>query len=130
MRAAILPAQPKGVCLATMTQIDQFESIFKAADKTLFAYKPVEINSVLVVSDLDDYETRLFGDHLRAYLEVLGDDVQWRDAKGSECASVGALLELVEQQRPDLVCTYRNLHSGGWRWPYSLGEHLDVLTQV
>lgn len=113
-----------------MTQIDQFESVFKAADKTLFAYDPVKIESVLVISDLDDYETRLFGDHLRAYLKVLGKNVEWRDAKGSECESVGALLELVEQQRPDLVCTYRNLHSGGWRWPYSLGEHLDVLTQV
>ena len=25
--------------------------------------------------------------------------------------------------------TYRHLHSEAWRWPYSLGEHLDVLIQ-
>ena len=34
------------------------------------------------------------------------------------------LLALVEQERPDLICTYRHLHSGAWRWPYGLGEHL------
>lgn len=113
-----------------MTQIDQFESVFKAASKTRFRYEPVCVEKVLVITDLDDYEARLFGDRMRSYLRVLGDQVEWQDAHGATCEDVGSLLEAVEQHRPDLVCTYRNLHSGGWRWPYSLGEHLDVLTQV
>ncbi|PIE17683.1 MAG: hypothetical protein CSA65_08000 [Proteobacteria bacterium] len=113
-----------------MTQIDQFESAFKAAAKTRFCYEPVSVRKVLVITDLEDYEARLFSDRIRAYLEVLGDEVDWQDAHGGDCRDVGSLLEKVEEHRPDLICTYRNLHSGGWRWPYSLGEHLDVLTQV
>jgi hypothetical protein len=113
-----------------MTQIDQFESVFKAAAKTRFRYEPVAIQKVLVITDLDEYEARLFGDRMRSYLQVLGAGVEWQDAHGADCESVGTLLEAVEAHRPDLICTYRNLHSGGWRWPFSLGEHLDVLTQV
>ena len=40
------------------------------------------------------------------------------------------LLERVEERRPDLTITYRHLGSDSWRWPYGLGECLDVLTQV
>lgn len=113
-----------------MTRIDQFESAFKAANKTVYTYAPITFSKVLVITDLDEYEAQLFSDRVRAYLSVLGDGIAWHLAKGDECASLGQLLELIETQRPDLICTYRNLHSGGWRWPYSLGEHLDVLTQV
>ena len=40
------------------------------------------------------------------------------------------LLELVEEQRPDMVATYRCLHSVAWRWDFTLGAHIDVLTQA
>lgn len=114
-----------------MTQIDQFESAFRAASRTSFSYERIAINSVLVVTDLGEYESKLFGDRMRSFLRVIDpDSTKWRDTTGDECRSVGDLLDLVEQARPDLICTYRNLQSGGWRWPYSLGEHLDVLTQV
>lgn len=113
-----------------MTRIDQFESAFLSASKTVFSYQPITIERGLVITDLSDYEARLFGDRARAFASVLGDGVAWRDVHGDVCKSVGQLLELVEQERPDLICTYRHLHSGAWRWPYGLGEHLDVLTQV
>jgi hypothetical protein len=113
-----------------MTQIDQFESVFKAASKTVFRYQAVDISSVLVITDLDEYESKLYGDRIRSFLRVLGKEVRWTTSVGTQCSSVGELLELVEKERPDLICTYRNLHSGGWKWPFSLGEHLDVLTQV
>ena len=113
-----------------MTRIDQFESAFKAANKTVYRYAPITFKKVLMVTDLQEYEATLFSDRVRSFLSVLGDDIEWHVSKGDECASLGKLLELIEAQRPDLICTYRNLHSGGWRWPYSLGEHLDVLTQV
>lgn len=113
-----------------MTRIDQFESAFLSASRTVFAYKPVKIERAMVITDLSEYEARLFGDRVRAFARVLGDGVDWRDVHGDVCESVGQLLELVEQERPDLICTYRHLHSGAWRWPYGLGEHLDVLTQV
>ena len=113
-----------------MTRIDQFASAFRAAAKTRFHYKPTPIQTVLMVTDLNEYDTKLFADRMRAYLAALGDHVNWIELPGDRCRTVGALLDAIEKFRPDLIITYRNLHSGGWRWPYSLGEHLDVLTQV
>lgn len=44
-------------------------------------------------------------------------------------ASTFELLAHVDRIKPDLIYTYRNLHSKAWKYPHSLGEHLDVLIQ-
>ena len=115
-----------------MTRVDQFESVFKAATKTSYVYEPIEIRKVLLVTDLDAERAKRFSDHLRNFLAVLeGDEtVSWRTVKGEEFQTVRDLLDIVEDERPDLICAYRHLHSQAWRWLYSLGEALDVLTQV
>lgn len=115
-----------------MTKVDQFESAFRAAAKTPFQYSGVEVDSVLVVSDRDEAAASAFGDRTRSFLSVLerGENVRWRTIHGGEYATVPELLELVEQERPGLICTYRHLHSDSWRWPYTLGEYIDVLTQA
>jgi hypothetical protein len=43
---------------------------------------------------------------------------------------VESLLEKVRAVDPDLIVTFRCLRSDSWKQPYTLGEHLDVLTQV
>ena len=115
-----------------MGKVDQFESIFRAAAKTRFEYSPVQVESVLVVSDRDERAAAEFGDGVRSQLAVLerGEHIRWRVVHGGEYDSVPALLELVEAERPGLICTYRHLHSDSWQWPYTLGEYIDVLTQV
>ena len=115
-----------------MTKVDQFESVFKAATKTSYVYEPIEIRKVLLVTDLDEGQAEQFSGHLRNFLAVLDRDgsVSWRTVKGEEFQTVRELLDIVEDERPDLICAYRHLHSQAWRWPYSLGEALDVLTQV
>ena len=115
-----------------MTKVDQFESVFRAAAKTAFVYEAVEVESVLVVTDRAEGEARAFGEGVRSFLSVLerGENVRWRTAHGGEYDSVPELLELVERERPGLICTYRHLHSESWRWPYTLGEYVDVLTQA
>ncbi len=114
-----------------MTNVDQFESMFRSASRELFRLDRINIDSVLVVTDRDEEMARSFGDRLRQFLKVLSADrkVQWRDVNGSEFRTAGELLALVESAAPDIICTYRNLHSGAWRWPYSLGAHVDLLTQ-
>ncbi len=114
-----------------MTNVDQFESMFRSATREVFHHKRIEIDSVLVVTDRDDTGAGDFGDQARNFLRVISGDanVRWRDVAGSEFTTAGELLALVESAGPDLICTYRNLHSGAWRWPYSLGTHLDLLTQ-
>ena len=113
-----------------MTNIDQFESVFNAAVKPVYAYRPVEITKVLVVTDLREAETNEFTDRLRRYLRVLdGEGVEWREIAGDSTRTVGELLEVINAENPHLICTYRNLYSSAWKWPYSLGSHLDVMTQ-
>ncbi len=105
--------------------------MFRSASREVFRLDPINIQSVLVVTDRDEEMARRFGDRLRQFLKVLSadDKVQWRDVHGSEFQTAGELLALVESAAPDIICTYRNLHSGAWRWPYSLGAHVDLLTQ-
>ena len=114
-----------------MTNVDQFESMFRSATREVFQHERVNVESALVVTDLDKENAKLFGDQVRRFLSVIGADqkVRWRDVTGSEFQTAGELLALVESEAPDIICTYRNLHSGAWRWPYSLGAHVDLLTQ-
>ncbi len=112
-------------------KLDQFESAFRAASKAVFEYEAVQVASVLVVTDLDEYEADALGKQVSTFLRVLeGGDTEWRVLSGSEFNTVPDLLGLVEEARPDLICTYRHLHSESSKWPYTLGEHVDVLTQV
>lgn len=114
-----------------MTNVDQFESMFRSASREVFRHEPIDVQSVLVVTDREEAQARSFGRQVRGFLAVLGSDteLQWRDVAGSEFQTAGELLALVQSTAPDLICTYRNLHSSAWRWPYSLGTHLDLLTQ-
>lgn len=121
-----------------MTRIDQFESVFRSAARTPFEYRPVRPRRILLVSDLEAKDASLFADRVEAMLAAAlgsaesGDDeaITWISAAGDRGRTVGELLEVVEAEQPDLICTYRSLYSEGWRWPFSLGEHLDVLTQA
>ena len=114
-----------------MTNVDQFESMFRSASREVLRYERVDIGSVLIVTDRDEAGAKHFGGQIRRFLKVLNTDekVDWRDVTGSEFQTAGELLSLVESAAPDIICTYRNLHSGAWKWPYSLGAHVDLLTQ-
>jgi hypothetical protein len=112
-----------------MTKLDQFESAFRAASKSVFEYERVELKSVLVVTDQPSDAAALTGHLVQKFLSVL-DGADFRIVSGEEFDTVPELLGLVEDHRPDLICTYRHLHSESWRWPYTLGEYVDVLTQV
>ena len=114
-----------------MNKVDQFESMFRAAGREVFRYEPTDVRSVLVVTDRDTDGAKAFGDAVRRFLGAVAADesIPWRIVGDADFRTAGDLLELVESVGPGLVCTYRNLHSTAWRWPYSLGAHLDVLTQ-
>jgi len=65
------------------------------------------------------------------YLAAIDDaGTHWDTLSGDAFDSVQALLERIENLKPDLIVTYRHLHSEAWQWPYSLGEYLDVMTQA
>ena len=115
-----------------MTRVDQFESVFRSAVRTVFQPKPVEIDSVMVVCDGDGSDAEEFTARSHSFLGILDatENLRWLTVPGGEFGTVPELLERVEAERPGLICTHRHLHSESWRWPYTLGEYVDVLTQA
>ena len=115
-----------------MSTVDQFESVFKAAAKTTYMHETPSLGKVLLVTDMDESDGALYLNSVRQYFEktLLPDETNWEVLSKNEFQTVKDLLGKVEEHRPDILITYRNLRSESWRWPYSLGEHLDVLTQI
>jgi hypothetical protein len=113
-----------------LPNVDQFESVFKAASKPAYHHEPISIGAVDVITDLPDPEARALGERVSGFLSMLSPEVRWRCVPGDTTVTVEQLLGHVERDRPDIVVTYRNLHTEAWQWPHSLGRHLDVLTQA
>ncbi len=114
-----------------MSQVDQFESVFRSAIKDLFAYRRIDIDQVLIVTDLEAEQARHFRDRVAQFLRFPSghDERQFFVINGDEYSTTSDLLDRLSSYTPDLICTYRNLHSDAWRFPHSLGEHLDVMLQ-
>lgn len=116
-----------------MTNVDQFESVFRSASKEMFAYEHVEIATVLIVTDLEEAATYEYSEEVKGFLSILGDEGEgptWEVIHRGEFETIESLLELANQSKPDLICTYRHLHSTQWKQPYSLGDFVEVLTQA
>ncbi len=114
-----------------MSRIDQFESAFRATAREPFRYDPASIGRILIVTDRETEATASFERRVRAYLGVLeANSPEYRSVGAGAYESVQELLDLAERHEPDLICTYRNLRTEAWRWAYTLGDHLEVLTQV
>jgi hypothetical protein len=115
-----------------MTRVDQFESVFRSATCTIFQPVQVKIDSVLFISDADGSAAEEFTARSHSFLAVLDEreNLRWVTVPGSEFRTVSDLLERVDTERPGLTCTHRHLHSESWRWPYTLGEYVDVLIQA
>ena len=114
-----------------MSHVDQFESVFRSALKPVFEFRRLDIRRILVVTDLETDAAEAFRNTLVNFLHYPVSETE-RDyfvITGDEYRTTGDLLDLFDQYTPDLICTYRNLHSGAWRFPHSLGEHLDVMLQ-
>ena len=115
-----------------MTQIDQFESVFKAADKPQFLYEAIEFKNVLVITDLNDEAADHHCQQVEQLLAGLNDTTAptYQMIRGDEFSTVASLIQQVEEAKPDLICMYRNLHSPASDFPYSLGIYVDVMAQA
>jgi Universal stress protein family len=115
-----------------MSKLDQFASAFKSAAKTVYHFTRLTMPSVLVITDLDEEATRVFADDVRGYLSSIADKeaTTWASHRVSAGEDVADLLAEIEAKRPDLICCYRNLHGRARSYPFSLGAHVDVLTQA
>lgn len=113
-----------------MTSLDQFESVFRSAAKDVYRPHEIPLDDAMVVTDLPRAEAETFAERLTQFLGATKRKVRLMVLAGEDYRGTSQLLERVENAAPSLVCAYRNLHSVDVDHPHSLGEHLDVLTQV
>ncbi len=112
-----------------MSHIDQFESVFRSAIKSVYTYQEISYRKALLITDLAGEDSRNLLSTITRCLAVLGSNIEWLLLTADDYYSTQELLESVDKAQPELICTYRNLHSETWKHPHSLGSHLDVLIQ-
>ena len=115
-----------------MTNIDQFESVFRSAAKEPFALQDVSIRKILYIRDLEESADAAYFEAVQRFTGTaeLLRDAEWMSLSCSKVADIDALMQAVKTDTPDLICTYRNLGAPATRYPFSLGVYVDVLTQV
>ena len=55
-----------------MTKLDQFESVFRSADKAVYTYDRPAFDRVLLVTDLNEADTADFTSRVRSFLTAIG----------------------------------------------------------
>ncbi|MEL6342734.1 MAG: hypothetical protein AAFV53_06350 [Myxococcota bacterium] len=113
-----------------MPNIDLFESQFRAAAKPKYLHRPRVLKSVLVVTDLPADAAKAYAERARPMVTFGPHSPVLTVLSADETRDLGALLDAVKAAAPDIVVTYRCLHSAAWKWPYTIGDHVEVLTQV
>ena len=116
-----------------MTQIDEFESIFKAASKPSFEMEPITLSRALIVTDFEDSVDEEYVAAVKQFLDALDqleNAVEYHTISRNDFQNVDQLMEHVEQIEPDFICTYRNLRVPAINYPFSLGVFVDVMTQA
>ncbi|VAW72480.1 hypothetical protein MNBD_GAMMA10-582 [hydrothermal vent metagenome] len=111
-----------------MSNIDQFESLFRSAIHDVYEYQTLSFNNLLIVSDLEGAPSEAFTDQVKQF-SLMAEKGQWHHLGKGDFLTTSELLDGVEKIKPDLIFTYRNMYSKAWQHPHSLGEHLDVLIQ-
>ena len=115
-----------------MTNLDQFESVFKSADRQLFSSVEIELETILLVADGDTDQSEQMLYDLKQILAgiPLLESATFDSISGDQYDSIQQLMGMIEQRRPDLICTVRNLKSFQPELPHRLGSYVDVMTQV
>ncbi len=112
-------------------RVDQFESIFKRADKARFEYRRPEIRRVTLVTDLNATDTAALLQRVQQFLAVLEPErPEWHTLGEGDYDRKSDLLESLLLNRSDLIVTSRNLRQSDKNTPHSLGVYLDTITQA
>ncbi len=114
-----------------MTNLDQFESEFRAATRTPYEYTPISLDRGLLITDMATPDPTLL-ENLTRFLGVGRDgrSIDLEPISIDATCNVRELLAIVAEKKAEMLVTYRNLHSDAWSWPHSLGDAVDVLTQI
>ncbi len=113
-------------------KIDQFESVFRSADKPLFHLREIELRRIVTISDHSADEADRFEQSARSFLARSPDqqDTQsWTQLNQTDFTSFDSWQDRIDTLSPDLVITARNQFDPIQRGVHSLGFFVDELTQ-
>lgn len=113
-----------------MLKLDEFASVFRSADKQRYTHTEVAVGRVALFTDLPAEASRRFAADVKGMLPTLDANAEWIVVDGAQYRDIDELLAHVERIKPDLICAYRNLHGRARHFAFSLGGHVDVLTQA
>lgn len=113
-----------------MDHIDEFESMFRRAERESFQHATVPIESVAFITDQSPEDSEQRRQDILSFLPMLKDVKTWRVISGDQYSNVTELLSKLDEQQTDLVITYRHLQEEALVPQHSLGVYLDVLSQV
>ena len=110
--------------------IDEFESLFKRAERTLFHYADISIRKVAVVTDGNPAMAKELGNDIKRFLPHLAGQADWQYVTGDQYGNVNDLLKIMVEHNPDLIVTSRCLDESSLVPQHTLGVYVDVMTQT
>lgn len=115
-----------------MDRLDEFESVFRASSKARFAYRDVPLGKVLLLTDQGREASEALLEKVKHFLRDTHEfeGISWEILQQGDYSGIRDLLAKLDEKAPDLVVTERCLTEDERNPPYSLGQYLDVLTQV
>ena len=112
-----------------MDRIDEFESMFKRAERERYQFEEPALDSVAVITDGTAEQAETLQRNIENFLPRLTPS-NWRLIVGDHYQNVAELLGHLAQDRFDLLITFRCLQEKALVPQHSLGVYLDVLTQA
>ena len=110
--------------------IDEFESIFRAAEREPFAYVEIPLRHATILTDGPPAKAEAVKKSLLHFTPRLESVTDWRFLTENDYQNVTQLLDRLNEVQTDLVVTYRHLKEKAFVPQHSLGVYLDVLTQA
>ena len=110
--------------------IDEFESIFKRSERTLYHYADVSIRKVAVITDGDQVTAAELSNGMKRFLPHLAEQAEWQYVTGDQYQNVNDLLRIMAESNPDLIVTSRCLDESSLVPQHTLGVYVDVMTQT
>ena len=110
--------------------IDEFESIFKRSERTLYHYADVSIRKVAVITDGNQFMAAELSSDIKRFLPHLAEQPEWQYVTGDQYHNVNDLLRIMTERKPDLIVTSRCLDESSLVPQHTLGVYVDVMTQT
>jgi len=109
--------------------IDEFESMFRRAEREPFGYAEIPLRTVAVVTDGTDAEAEAVVARMTEFAPRLATVENWRRITRDDYTTVTELLAKIDEEQTDLIVTHRHLGEESLAPQHSLGVYLDVMTQ-